>query len=316
MKEGFVRKDVSESPDMEKINRYTRRPYSPEEVYTFSLVLCDNQVDRDYERFSLEALEGLRDLFPGKTCLFDHQRSSANQTARIYDTGLESEPGNITQAGEVYTKLTAKAYLPRTEKNREVIELIESGILKEVSVGCSMGRSVCSICGKETCQHVKGRTYGGQLCHRVLSDPKDAYECSFVAVPAQRAAGVVKQFEGGLPVDYEKQLESAGKEGLHLTGPQARELLGLVKEWKEQASWGRSYRERLQGEVLKYSAILQPDLPRAVMESAIKGLSVGELAQMAQTYEKMAGERLPLKPQLAPEFSGEKAGELNGEFRI
>ena len=211
MKEGFVRKDVSGSPDMEKINRYTRRPYSPEEVYTFSLVLCDNQVDRDYERFSLEALEGLRDLFPGKTCLFDHQRSSANQTARIYDTGLESEPGNITQAGEVYTKLTAKAYLPRTEKNREVIELIESGILKEVSVGCSMGRSVCSICGKENCQHVKGRTYGGQLCHRVLSDPRDAYECSFVAVPAQRAAGVVKQFEGGLPVDYENSWSPLGR---------------------------------------------------------------------------------------------------------
>ena len=39
MKEGFVRKDVSGSPDMEKINRYTRRPYSPEEVYTLSLVL-------------------------------------------------------------------------------------------------------------------------------------------------------------------------------------------------------------------------------------------------------------------------------------
>ena len=65
MKEGFVRKDVSGSPDMEKINRYTRRPYSPEEVYTFSLVLCDNQVDRDYERFSLEALEGSRRFYTG-----------------------------------------------------------------------------------------------------------------------------------------------------------------------------------------------------------------------------------------------------------
>lgn len=150
MKEGYLLKRKTEhgvvSPqELEKINQYTRREFQAQELYAFSVVLCDNQVDRDYERFSLEALEGLRDLFPGKTCLFDHQRSSANQTARIYDTGLESEPGNITQAGEVYTKLTAKAYLPRTGKNREVIELIESGILKEVSVGCSMGRSVCSI---------------------------------------------------------------------------------------------------------------------------------------------------------------------------
>lgn len=314
MKEGSVQKGLN-APDMEKINRYTRRVYSPEEVYAFSLVLCDNEVDRDFERFSLEALEGLKEMFPGKTCLFDHERRSANQTARIYDTGLETEPGKVTQAGETYTKLTAKAYLPRTEKNREVIELIESGILKEVSVGCSMKRSVCSICGKEHCGHVKGRTYEGKLCHRVLCDPADAYECSFVAVPAQRAAGVVKQFEGGMPMDYEKCLEAAGDEGVRLTKSQTQELLAQVKEWKEQAQWGRSFREKLMGDVLRYSAILQPELPRTVMESAMKGLTVGELSQMAETYEKMAGKKLPLKPQLASEQPREKNWD-NGEFRI
>lgn len=314
MKEGLVQKGLG-APDMEKINRYTRRAYSPEEVYAFSLVLCDNEVDRDFERFSLDALEGLMELFPGKTCLFDHERRSANQTARIYDTGLEREPGKVTQAGEVYTKLTAKAYLPRTEKNRDVIELIESGILKEVSVGCSMKRSVCSICGKERCNHVKGRDYDGQLCHRVLCDPADAYECSFVAVPAQRAAGVVKQYQGGVPMDFEKCLETADSEGLQLTKSQAQELLEQVKEWKEQARWGRSYREKLSGDVLRYSAIVQPELPRAVMESAVKGLSVGELAQMAEIYEKMAGDKLPLRPQLAVEQPRERTGD-NGEFRI
>ena len=82
MKEGLVRKNAA-APDMEQIGRYTRRAYSPEEVYTFSLVLCDNEVDRDFERFSREALEGLRELFLGKTVLLDHQRSAASQTARI-----------------------------------------------------------------------------------------------------------------------------------------------------------------------------------------------------------------------------------------
>ena len=91
MKEGLVRKNAA-APDMEQIGRYTRRAYSPEEVYTFSLVLCDNEVDRDFERFSREALEGLRELFLGKTVLLDHQRSAASQTARIYDTGLEELP--------------------------------------------------------------------------------------------------------------------------------------------------------------------------------------------------------------------------------
>ena len=114
MKEGLVRKNAA-APDMEQIGRYTRRAYSPEEVYTFSLVLCDNEVDRDFERFSREALEGLRELFLGKTVLLDHQRSAASQTARIYDTGLEELPDKTTQAGEPYVRLTAKAYLPRTE---------------------------------------------------------------------------------------------------------------------------------------------------------------------------------------------------------
>ena len=45
-------------------------------------------------------------------------------------------------------------------------------------------------------------------CHVVLSDVTDAYEWSFVAVPAQREAGVTKQF--GMETDGErrcKQLE-------------------------------------------------------------------------------------------------------------
>lgn len=314
MKEGLVKQGLS-APEMGKINRYTRRAYTPEEVYAFSLVLCDNEVDRDWERFSLEALEGLRELFPGKTLLFDHERRSASQTARIYDTALETEPGKSTQAGEVYTKLTAKAYLPRTEKNREVIELIESGILKEVSVGCSMGRSVCSICGKERCGHVKGRLYDGQRCHQVLYEPQDAYECSFVAVPAQRAAGVVKYYEGGRTMDYEKCLEAAGAEGLRLTGEQTLELAGQIKAWKEEARWGRSYREKLRGQVLKCSALLQPDLPRAVMESALQGLTVEELSTMAETYEKMAGRKFPLQPQLAGEPAPGEVRE-NGAFQI
>ena len=77
----------------------------------------------------------------------------------------------------------------RTEKNQELITEIEGGIKKEVSVGCSMGRSVCSVCGAASCVRVPGKTYNGKRCVRILSGAADAYEFSFVAVPAQRAAG-------------------------------------------------------------------------------------------------------------------------------
>ena len=70
MKTGLILKSAdifTTDEDMVLINQYTRRQLSKDEVYIFSLVLCDNDVDRDYERFSVKALEGLSKLFMGKT---------------------------------------------------------------------------------------------------------------------------------------------------------------------------------------------------------------------------------------------------------
>lgn len=53
--------------ELELINRYSRKELSPEEVYIFSVTLCDNEVDRDLERFSKSALYALAPLFEGKT---------------------------------------------------------------------------------------------------------------------------------------------------------------------------------------------------------------------------------------------------------
>ena len=184
--------------ELELINNYTVKPLSADEVYTFGIVLCDNEIDRDFERFDIPALEKLAELFVGKTGIFDHSMSGRDQTARIFSCRVETDESKVISAGEKYTKLCARAYMPRSEKNAALIEEIDAGIKKETSVGCSVGRSVCSICGKDgrtdPCDHIKGREYGGKLCHRILCDPTDAYEWSFVAVPAQPAAGVTKSY--------------------------------------------------------------------------------------------------------------------------
>ena len=58
----FMEKEI-----LEKINKFTRRAFTADELYVFSVILCDNEVDRDSERFSDNALETLRNLFVGKT---------------------------------------------------------------------------------------------------------------------------------------------------------------------------------------------------------------------------------------------------------
>ena len=144
--------------ELEAINRFAKTPLTAEQVYVFPVRLCDNEVDRDFERFNTAALERLGELFLGKSGIFDHQWSALGQTARIYRTEMVRDPARVTAAGDGYCWLKGWAYLLRTEKNQDLIVEIEGGIKKEVSVGCSVARRVCSICGAEAggCAHDKG----------------------------------------------------------------------------------------------------------------------------------------------------------------
>lgn len=201
---------------LQTLNQFTRRVHAADEVYIFDVLLCDNEIDRDFERFSLSALQTMKTLFVGKTGIFDHNPSGTNQTARIFSTHLETHPEQRTSTGESYTCLKGNAYMVRTDGNRDLIREIDAGIKKEVSVSCAAASHTCSVCGKDRrtggCSHVQGELYQGMLCHTVLSDITDAYEWSFVAVPAQRQAGVTKQYGGKAESErvavLQKQLQS------------------------------------------------------------------------------------------------------------
>ena len=172
------------------INQQTLRPLGAEDVFTFRLAACDNQVDRDFERFTEATLEELALKYVGRPVLRDHNWSAAAQTARVYAASVE--PGE----GDGVRRLVLRCYMPRSEQTVPTIAAIESGILRECSVGLAVKRALCSICGanqRETlCKHIQGREYDGQVCHMDLDGAADAYEVSMVAVPAQPAAGVIK----------------------------------------------------------------------------------------------------------------------------
>ena len=273
--------------ELERINQFAKTPLTAEQVYTFTLRLCDNEVDRDLERFAPEALEELGRLFVGKSGVFDHQWSAQGQTARIYRTEVVEEPAVITAAGDGYRWLKGWAYLLRTEKNADLIAEIEGGIKKEVSVGCSMGRQVCSICGAEGgCQHVRGQRYGDKLCFTELREPLDAYEWSFVAVPAQPGAGVLKRY-----------------------GQEDRQTALLRK----QAALGERYMKELRREVVRLAMLADDGLDGGVFAAAAERLEEPELRELKRAYEKQAARRFPAMPQLrdrAPEERGDETAFL------
>ena len=273
--------------ELAAINGFAKTALTEEQVYAFSIKLCDNEVDRDFERFDAAALETLGELFLGRSGLFDHQWSALGQTARIYRTEVVEEPGRVTAAGDQYRWLKAWAYLMRTEKHEDLIAEIEGGIKKEVSVGCSVARHVCSICGAEagTCAHVKGRLYGEALCFTELREPTDAYEWSFVAVPAQREAGVLKRF-----------------------GQESRGAALLEK----QAALGRKYLEQLRRDVVRLAMLADDGLDGRIFAKAAERLEEPELLELRRAYEARAEKRFA-RPQLrqrAPEDRGDETAFL------
>lgn len=279
---------LPEQEELEAINRLAKTPLAAEQVYTFTLRLCDNEVDRDFERFDDAALEALGELFLGKSGIFDHQWSAQGQTARIYRTEVVREPSITTAAGDEYRWLKGWAYLLRTKKNADLIAEIEGGIKKEVSVGCSVRRTVCSICGAEGgCQHVKGQIYGGKLCFSELREPTDAYEWSFVAVPAQRGAGVLKRFD------------------------QETDQLALLRR---EAVLGRKYLKELRREVVRLAMLADDHLDGGVFAKAAERMEEPELLAMKSAYGAQAAKRFPAAPQLRPRGAEER--EDPGAFQV
>lgn len=194
---------------LEKIKKFSLlQEIDASKIFAFKVVLCNNEVDRDIECFSKAALEKLALLFLGKTGIKDHSMRSDDQVARLYSTEVV-EYENDTSYGEKYAELIGYAYMVKTKENESLIEEVELGIKKEVSVSCAIGEPKCSICGKnmrtDRCEHVRGQEYDGKTCFVFLEDPKDAYEFSFVAVPAQIGAGTTKEYSVREPYPAAKQ---------------------------------------------------------------------------------------------------------------
>ena len=133
-----------------------------------------------------------------------------NQVARLYRVELQ-KTAEKNSLGEPLMQLLGSAYMLRTAENESLINSIEGGIVKEVSVGFGIKKLTCSICGEQLkrswreptkCKndHIKGQTVDGQTCIGLMEEPTDAYEFSFVAVPAQRGAGTTKAFESEMSI--------------------------------------------------------------------------------------------------------------------
>lgn len=197
-----VSTDTNGVRDIDLINKHTIVPLKEEDVFTFKIRLCDNEIDRVFDGMTDKFLEEFKDKGSNLTGISNHDWSSDNQVSRLYDTEIITDETRTNKIGEPYKYVLGKAYtLKRFE---EYIEKISAGLLKETSVSFESSGDTCSICGAETVKgedniaicpngHIMGQMYDGKLAYNVVDNLTDIFEWSLVAVPCQRDSGVVSK---------------------------------------------------------------------------------------------------------------------------
>lgn len=290
MKEGFVVPEINDvsDDDIKLINKFTKREMQKGEIYVFSVVLCDNEIDRENERFTVIALEKLAKLFVGKTGILDHDAKSEKQSARIFSCKVEILKDK-NSLGENYSRLVAKAYIPRTKNSEELITQIDAGIKKEVSIRCLIEKNICSVCASniKLCKHKKGERYnidGNETrCYAILDNPIDAYEWSFVAIPSQTSAGVIKTFSKNIDSakSFDEEIKSVktetSKKGM-------KKLYRVISKMECNFNIGREHIHNLKSYVTKRLSFMRPRFENSIIEKMINALDVDELEKMKRSF--------------------------------
>jgi hypothetical protein len=179
------------------------------------------------------------------------------------------------------------------------------------------------VCARKTkenaCKHEKGKVYDGHFCHHVLKNPTDAYEWSFVAVPAQVRAGVIKSFDGTHDTEEETDknvldiLKRSGGE-VTLTKGQLNSLKSYIEKIKADAAIKDRYEQSVKDEVLKLCRITMPGISSGAMKNILDNAGIHDLLQLKDSLSKKLCSIIPPVVQLVPQKDKDK--DLNSQFKF
>lgn len=239
------------SEQVAKINQFTKRTVTADDVIAFTANAMNNMYDRDDEAFTRQTVDEFAALPQpyspiGKSYLTDHVHSVTAAKGRIFDVETKTIKGAHFLRPQIYT--------PKTAQYADFIENLDFGMSWAVSVGVVVDKAECSICSSPVrtvwqwswCEngHEKGYFYvpgkeekdaygycipvdpsekGAKKAQVDLKDPVDFYELSQVFLGAQLFAEIAdKQPSIG------KALKKAARQSIPIVGLTYKEAKGIT----------------------------------------------------------------------------------------
>jgi hypothetical protein len=181
--------------EFEHIRPLVSADTTPEQLYIFSIKMCNSEIDSDFDKLTPAFLQQFSDFITASPIplIKDHNWTAENQIGRVYRAEVLSD--GLDSQGESYTYVLGYAYVAA---NSEIVSRLKLGLLSEVSVGFDGKGYTCSVCGADVLSHdsqcpnghIFGSTIEGVTVYRSVGECTSALECSFVPVPAQDGAEV------------------------------------------------------------------------------------------------------------------------------
>ncbi len=154
---------------LSKINQFTRKKVTADDVVVLPTLACNDLVDRDVDQFPTSTIKEFHKLNGqlgpvGKSFMVSHDHRTL-PVGRIFDKGIET-----TDDGATHLKLYS--YIPNTEANKSFIENLEFGVYWAVSVGVMLDHDACKVGGED---HAWGMGWFGPSWYCVKGHEKGQY---------------------------------------------------------------------------------------------------------------------------------------------
>lgn len=185
--------------------------YPKEAFRVFEFQAADQEIDRQFERFTPSGLKEMAEIAKRDKIPFltegdeDHQWRQKNIYGIVFDAYVKNQT------------LVYKVYIPVNERTEDVLESVFNGLYNKLSIGAALDpeKYICSACTKSlfdrSCPHHPGQIMEDSVpVVGIIKGVKGNYEISGVAVPAQVNSHVLSQSLGDLAEagkEFQKSIE-------------------------------------------------------------------------------------------------------------
>lgn len=141
-------------------------PVKKEDLFVLTLRVCDNDIDKDNECFSVSALYQIAEMIVGKRGIISNiSVNEKNIVAQIYSAKVCCDYEKRTAIGQDYQYVEAKGFIIINDKSKAICKMIQDSEINAVSIGCSVK------------QHIE--VHNANKVYIELRNVTDVYEWSF-----------------------------------------------------------------------------------------------------------------------------------------